>query len=161
MNSAERMKLQAETHIVSPSADDWVALGAKITVTGEIWGLKKDGRYFTDNKSVELPSIDLLSYGHTDSHIHSVDGDSDMEETMQRFFEIPNVAEIYLFTENGVKFLWFVLSEDADDIAYQLAVVKCSLSENYRDFNPEIRYTLKSTFDEKRIPPSAIRYNRR
>src|SRR5690606_25059727 len=119
-----------------------------------------DGRFFTDSRVISSQSIDLLTYGQTESHIHKVDGDSDMSNEINEFLKIPQVERIFFYSKQGRDYCCVVLSEDVDDISYQLAVAKYNIQDHNEDFDPEILYMHHDSFDRALVPEDAIEHIR-
>lgn len=150
------------TTVNHTSARTWQMLNANIKVVGSVFGLKSDGDYFHDEQTISDTSIDLLSYVNNRTHNHVMGGDTRMKKTdmIRRFFEIPVVEHVYHFIENGKDHLYVVLSDDQDDIAFQLATIKCELRNNDRRFDPEIDYSTRDEFDRTILPSTVNQFSR-
>lgn len=141
MSASKNISNEHQLHsnqVVSSSSEEWIMLNANVKEQG----------------------IDLLAYGKTESHKHKVDGDSVMSIDLNEFFKIINIKRFFSYSQNGKDYLYFLLSEDTDDISYQLAVVKNNIQDQKEEFNPEIRYALDESFDRSLVPADAVEYTR-
>jgi len=96
------------------------------------------------------------------SHIHVTDGDKSMniECVSREFLNIPVAKEVYYYNKNNQDYYVVVLTEDLDDISFQLAKVKVGVQEKQPDYNFEIRYVIESRFNVESIPSNFKLFSR-
>jgi hypothetical protein len=154
-------RFNGKTEVVGPSFDDWVTLSANITVNSTISGLRKDGNFFLDEKSVDL-SLDLLEYVKTKSHTHEMGGGLEMttneliNSVKDKLQNDKFVEELYWYRENG-KYTFIIKTTDHDpDINLHLSEIYWEIYDEIEE-KFEFKPIPKEYFSNFDLPPNAIK----
>ncbi len=151
-----REKPSKQGTIISP-VDDWIT--ANLTLSAKLSAYHSNGQFVVEE--IER-SIDLLEYAKDRSHNHNNGGDAAMvsKQAINRFFELPNVEKVGLYRNKDEDYLAIIVTEDQDDLSFQLAKIKIEIQDQYPNYNFEIRYSTIQNFNLDRFPSDIVFHTR-
>lgn len=152
---------------VSPEPREWIQAVAKVTVTAEIAGLRKDGHidliHLTDSKDM---SLKIPTYTDTEERIPSREGirigggqmNRYQLEVMEHLEIQPKALTVYLHSEDKIDYYTILVPDEDAEATIEISEIFCKLLDKI-DSQYQFRfYPIPSSyFDVDDLPEGAIK----